>query len=217
MLSPQRPVDSAWAQEFELIVNSVVRRYDCKVTTNRMMQAGVVSKFHIDEIKRVAKLFCIFEDVVDDLEFESKLTTPDEFPPAESVRHNSIVANMNDGEVMEAIDEAQCISDLRMLLTPYIEVPGLPYTSIFKMQFIHHRSKTEIVFNIHPTTTCGDRVICFIELMAKFVQYALDHDDETIEICRPSMEVLFDEIIRDEKLAQHYDPRRSRTPQLGVV
>ncbi|EMD40046.1 hypothetical protein CERSUDRAFT_92540 [Gelatoporia subvermispora B] len=210
MLSPQRPVDSAWAQEFKSVINSVVHEYDCKVTNNRMMQASVISNFDIDEVKRVAKLFCLFEDVIDNLEFESELTTPDKLPAVESIRRNSVLENMDDDEVMGAIDDVQDVSQLRLLLVPFIKVPGLSFKSIYKMQFAERRSRTEILFNSHPTTACGDKVVHFMELMAKFVQYSLDHDDETIENCRPSLEVFFDEIIRNEELAHCYDPRLSR-------
>ncbi|EMD40042.1 hypothetical protein CERSUDRAFT_92536 [Gelatoporia subvermispora B] len=216
ILSPQRPVDSTWAQEYKSVVDSVVHEYGCVVTGNRMMQVSVISNFSINEIKRVAKLFCLFEDVIDDLEFKSELPTPDELPPVESVRRNSILENMDDDEVMAAIDKARNVSRLRLLLVPFIEVPGLSYESIYKMQFVDHRSKTAILFNSHPTTTCGDKVVHFMELMATFVKFALDHDDETIENCRPSLGVFFDEIIRDEKLAHCYDPRLSGRAKPGL-
>ncbi|EMD39605.1 hypothetical protein CERSUDRAFT_92103 [Gelatoporia subvermispora B] len=181
------------------------------------MQASVVSGFEIDEIKRVAKLFCLFEDVIDNLEFESELASPDKFPPVESVRHNMVLQDMDDDAVMEAIDDAEDVSCLRILLVPYIDTPGLSYASTYKMHLLEHTWTTQIVFNSHPTTTCGDTIVRFMDLMVKFVQYALDHDDETIENCEPKMEIFFGEIIRDEKLAQYYDPRRSRTTRRGAM
>jgi len=45
--------------------------------------------------------------------------------------------------------------------------------------------------------------------MIKFVQFALERDDEDIEYCQLSLDVFFDEIIRDEELVDQCDPRRS--------
>ncbi|EMD39607.1 hypothetical protein CERSUDRAFT_71499 [Gelatoporia subvermispora B] len=215
LLSPQRPVDSDWAQEFKPVITSVVREYGCKITSDRMMHAGVISKFQLEEIKRVVKLFCIFENVIDDLEFKSELATPDKLPRVESVRRNRVLRDMEDNEVMAAINGAEDIFGLRMLVVPYLVVHGLPQAATYKLQLVYHKSRTEILFNSHPTTTCADKIVRFMELMVKFVQYALDHDDETIEDCQPSLDVFFDEIICDAKLADCYDPRRSRDVNPG--
>ncbi|EMD39610.1 hypothetical protein CERSUDRAFT_92109 [Gelatoporia subvermispora B] len=182
------------------------------------MQAGVVSTFQLDEIKRVARLFCLFEDVIDEMELGSELTIPDpdKFPPVESVRYNRVVQGIGDDEVMDAIDNAEDVPGLRTLLVPYIDHPvGLTRASTYKMKLHKHRPTTELMFNNYPTTTYGDNIVRFMEVNAKFAQYALVHDDKTIECCRPSLDVFFDDIICDGKLTQFYDPRHPRRPRPG--
>ena len=61
MFSPERPFDSDWAQEFATVVDSVTAEYGCEVTINRMLQFCIVDEFELDDVKRVFKLFCLFE------------------------------------------------------------------------------------------------------------------------------------------------------------
>ncbi|OCH84126.1 hypothetical protein OBBRIDRAFT_799350 [Obba rivulosa] len=173
------------------------------------MHVAIQGAMGYDQFKRILKLFCVFEDIIDELHIEGDV------PPVDSVRHNRVLASMPIEDVLEKIDSTRSFGKLRLLLLPNFSKVHEPSFACKIYPKLHMADGFTLFFNNHPTSLRSDDIVPWMMLMGKFAQYAVNCSDDEIVHYRPSLDVFFDEIIRDEELAKRYDPRCSRVALPG--
>ncbi|OCH84127.1 hypothetical protein OBBRIDRAFT_808467 [Obba rivulosa] len=199
LLSSEVPLDDpGWSKEYELVLDALASKFKLEAVDDHSMHIAVQGVMGFYHLKRILKLFCVFEDIIDELRLEG------DPPPVDS-------------DVLVKIDDTKDFGKLCILLVPNMACSRNPSFFCKIYPELYQADGFMLYFNNHPTSLRPDDIISWMMLMGKFAQHTVDCDDDEIAQYRPSLDVFFDEIIRDEALAKRYDLRCSRVALLGSL